>query len=100
MQAVWVKRITPRAWNMFRIALLHESMSRIVQKTTSYSRKEKTLTTHRALSVPTASHSLMIRCSSGRVTATSWNIFDTSESATNEGAVEHAGKIGTEVRQK
>ena len=49
MQAVWVKRITPRAWNMFRIALLHESMSRIVQKTTSYSRKEKTLTTHRAL---------------------------------------------------
>ena len=79
MQAMWVKRITPRAWNMFRIALLHESVSRIVQKTTGYSRKEKTLTTHRALSVPTTSHPLMIRCSLGRVTSASWNILDTHE---------------------
>ena len=80
MQAVWVKRITPHAWNMFRIALLHESVSHIVQKkTTGYSRKEQTLTAHHALSVPTASHALMIRCSSGRVTAESWNIFDTRE---------------------
>ena len=79
MQAVWVKRITPRARNMFRIALLHESMSRIVQKTTGYSREEQTLTAHHSLSVPTASHALMIRCSSGRVTAESWNIFDTRE---------------------
>ena len=79
MQAVWVKWIIPRAWNMFRIALLHESVSHIVQKTTGYSRKEQTLTAHYALSVPTTSHALMIRCSSGRVTTASWNILDTRE---------------------
>ena len=77
----WVTRIdsAPGNWNAVRIALLHESVSRIVQKTTGYSRKEQTLTTHNALSVPTASHALMIRFSSGRVTAASWNIFDTRE---------------------
>ena len=79
MQAMWVKRIIPHAWNMFRIALLHESVSHIVQKTTGYSRKEQTLKAHYALPVQTASHALMIRCSSGRVTSASWNILDTRE---------------------
>ena len=93
---------TPWNWSMVRIALLYESVSRIVQKTTGGSRKEQTLTTHRALSDPTASHTSMIRCSSGREAAVSCQ-EDTRHLRKMQrmgGAIEHAGKAGSGARQK
>ena len=50
-----------------------------MQQTTGDSRKEQTLTSHCALSVPTASHASTIRCSSGREAAASLNICNTHE---------------------